>query len=152
MVFDHISEFIANTPVFFRWIGRLSAPIFFFCSAYSFDYTKSKKKYLIRLYLSGLFMSIIDYILEIDNNIFRTIFSMCLILYLIYIYKEKHSKFKLYFSIYLLWQIFSICLIYVFILIFHVSENAALHFLPALFGNVFYMEGGMIFVLLGVLF
>jgi len=152
MVFDHIGEFIVNAPIFFRWIGRLSAPIFFFCSAYSFDYTKNKKKYLIRLYLSSVFMSIIDCLLDIDNNIFRTIFSMCLILYLIYIYREKREKFKWYLSIYLFWQAFSIFLLYFFHSFFTLSEEISFYFLPALFGNIFYLEGGMLFVFLGILF
>lgn len=31
MFIDHIAEFIPGTPIWFHWIGRISAPIFFFC-------------------------------------------------------------------------------------------------------------------------
>lgn len=57
MVFDQIGEFF-NSPIWFRWIGRLSAPLFFYCSAWGFYYTKNRKRYLFRLYFWGIVMSI----------------------------------------------------------------------------------------------
>lgn len=52
MVIDHTGEFISGMPICLRWIGRISAPIFFFCSALAMHYTKDRKKYLFRLYSS----------------------------------------------------------------------------------------------------
>ncbi|MBD5521310.1 MAG: hypothetical protein HDR03_08845 [Lachnospiraceae bacterium] len=31
MTIDHIGAFIPEMPIAFRWIGRLSAPVFLFC-------------------------------------------------------------------------------------------------------------------------
>lgn len=77
MVIDHIGIFIPFAPIWFRYIGRLSAPIFIFTMVCGFSYTRNKKVYLIRMYLFGLGMAIMDYILnyfnkgdKVTNNIF----------------------------------------------------------------------------------
>lgn len=44
MVFDHVAEFIPYMPIWFRWIGRISAPIFVFCMVEGIKYTKNRKK------------------------------------------------------------------------------------------------------------
>ncbi|MCR5722201.1 MAG: conjugal transfer protein TraX, partial [Lachnospiraceae bacterium] len=35
MIIDHIGAFIPGAPIWLRYIGRISAPIFFFCCAHS---------------------------------------------------------------------------------------------------------------------
>ncbi len=40
MVIDHVAQFIPGMPVWMHWIGRLAAPVFIFCSIWSFSYTK----------------------------------------------------------------------------------------------------------------
>lgn len=65
MVIDHIGLFFPFTPIWFRWLGRLSAPLFIFCMVYGFSYTKNRKIYLIRMYLFGVGMAIMDLILFI---------------------------------------------------------------------------------------
>ena len=42
MVFDHVAEFIPGMPIWFRWIGRISAPIFVFCMVEGIKYTTNK--------------------------------------------------------------------------------------------------------------
>lgn len=92
MLIDHIGEFIPGAPFVFRIIGRLSAPLFIFCSMWGFHYTRNRKKYLLRLYGFSLGMGIINVILNslfispykyCSNNIFSSIFLICLFLYCI---------------------------------------------------------------------
>jgi len=151
MLIDHIGVFIPNLPVYLHWIGRLSAPIFIFCSAWGFTYTSSKKNYLIRLYIASLVMAIIQYWLVIDNNFFRTLFSMCIIILLIDSYRNKDEKFKKYLYIYLTWQIISVAICMVLINVIFPSSLFVIYLLSALFGNVFFLEGGLVYVCLGVL-
>ena len=91
MLIDHIGEFIPNMPIFLRILGRASAPIFIFCTAWGFYYTHDKKIYLLRMYLCSAGMGILDFILNISiqnpyqlvtNNIFSTLFVICLFAYL----------------------------------------------------------------------
>lgn len=150
MLIDHIGSFIPGMPIYLHWIGRLSAPLFVFCIVWGFEYTKSKKRYLARLYLASIVMAIIQYYLHIDNNFFRTLFSIGIIIILIDGYKEnKNLKFI---GIYFIWQFVSIA---INILSFHISwlsEDFCAILIPAFLGSVFYLEGGLVFVLLGVIF
>ena len=148
MVIDHIGEFIPGMPIYLHWIGRLSAPIFIFCVAWGFTYTSNKKQYLIRLYIASLVMAIIQYWLVIDINIFRSLFCLGVIIFLIDAYKNKNEKYKKYLYVYLIWQIISVA-ICIFV-IFH-SSPFFFYFLPTMFGNVIYLEGGLVYVCLGVL-
>lgn len=59
MLVDHIAEFIPNIPIQFHWIGRLSAPIFFFCLIEGYKNTSSKKNYFMRLYFFGIIVGLI---------------------------------------------------------------------------------------------
>ncbi|TGE39461.1 hypothetical protein E4K67_00130 [Desulfosporosinus fructosivorans] len=151
MVIDHIGSFIPGLPVYFHWIGRLSAPIFIFCSAWSFTYTSNKKSYLIRLYAASLVMAIIQCWLVIDNNFFRSLFSLCVIIFLIDSYKNKNTKFKKYLYVYLTWQIISVAICIFLLNVIFPSAYFVSYFLSALFGNVFLLEGGLVYVCLGVL-
>ncbi|NLI14328.1 TraX family protein [Pelotomaculum propionicicum] len=96
MLIDHIGVFIPDLPIYLHWIGRLSAPIFIFCSTWGFTYTSSKKKYLIRLYVAGLVMAIIQVCINIENNFFRSLFSICIVILLIDSYRNKDGNFKKY--------------------------------------------------------
>lgn len=89
MIIDHAAEFLPGMPVWMRWIGRLAAPIFIFCSVWSFTYTRDRKKYLFRLYIAGVIMSLIQWKLYIPNNFFRSLFSLMVILYLFECYQKK---------------------------------------------------------------
>lgn len=93
---------------------------FFYCSALAIHYTKDRKKYLLKLYVSSIIMGFIDVILiEIDtlskshylyyitNNIFRVIFTIAILISIIdkiIENKKKGYRFLLY---YVLWQIVS---------------------------------------------
>lgn len=60
MVIDHVAQFIPGMPVWMHWIGRLAAPVFIFCSIWSFSYTKDLKKYFLRPYFAGIVMSFVQ--------------------------------------------------------------------------------------------
>lgn len=168
MVLDHIGVFIPGMPIVLRWVGRLSLPIFIFCTVEGFSHTHSKKRYMLRLYLAGIFMgllnqwiSIIGYTLSdfspvktnVDNNIFRTLFCISVLCFLIDSFQKKNSNRRKYLAAYCVWQVG----VYLFLALWGrflppspLSEEIV-RFLPNLFGSVYFLEGGWVFLLLGVL-
>lgn len=153
MVMDHIGEFVPNTPIIMRWFGRLSAPIFLFCCVWSFEYTHDKKKYLLRLYLASVIMSFIQSTYDIPNNFFRTLFSLGLILYLIENCKVKKKYSYYYLMLYILWQSVTVFSpMWLSNYGYDVNSNIIIYIIPALFGSLFNLEGGIIYILLGLIF
>ena len=64
MIIDHLAYFWYDFfPLWFRWLGCASAPIFIFCLVHSYDKTHSKAKLMIRLYLFSVCMAVINIIL-----------------------------------------------------------------------------------------
>jgi hypothetical protein len=159
MVLDHIATFIPGMPIAFHWVGRVSAPLFIFCTSWGFKYTENKKKYLVRMYLFGVGMSIMNLIanyaykgrqISITNNIFVTLFIICLIIYIIE--EPNKSKKRKYISIFARWQMISTisCIILAEFVTVDMPGNAYL-FYGSILGNIFFNEGGIIFIALGVL-
>jgi hypothetical protein len=83
MIIDHIHQmfYIYGAPVWFNMIGRACMPIFLFMSAEGFYYTKSRKKYMLRLLIGFWFMNIMNLLIELQfplenvalmNNVFGT--------------------------------------------------------------------------------
>ena len=158
MFIDHIAEFIPNIPIQFHWIGRVSAPIFFFTVVEGYIKTSDKLKFFIRLYLLSVivefinmyqydFFSFENYYNNIDNNIIQTLLSTCIFIWLI---EKKENKLK-FIIVYVIWQIF---------IVFVYEADSHLKILPSLISNispVFFLslngtEGGLIFVVLGLVF
>ncbi len=149
MLIDHIGVFIPNMPEYLRWIGRIAAPIFIYFVAIGFRHTSNKKKYLLRLYMASVGMALVNLVLIAmpesnyygNYNFFAPLFLVGLFLYAI----EKKK-----FTYILLWQLFSTVPIVFF------TEFAVIHrlidkyFLGAVLGNSLAIEGGILFVLLGV--
>jgi hypothetical protein len=158
MLLDHIGQFIPGAPLWLHWIGRVSAPIFMFCMAWGFYYTHDRKIYLLRMYLFGLVMAVIDLILNnifsnpyafVPNNIFVTLFLVGFIVWLIEFRKkdpQKGLKYLLFFAAY---QILTTLLCsqagHPFPLVGIKS------FAGSITGNLIFNEGSFIFVFLGVL-
>jgi len=101
MFLDHIYEFIPGIPLIFTILGRISAPLFFFCTVWGFHYTRSRETYLLRLYDCSVLMGILDCILnqsvadplvQCRNNIFGTLFLVCLFLFLWEKWQESKKK------------------------------------------------------------
>ena len=113
MVFDHIGAFIPNAPIWFCYIGRISAPIFMFCSIQAYIHTKDKMKYIFRLGVAAVVMTIGNSLLylwfyihsiscyPIENNFFATLYIGTII---VYIYDNCKSKVE-FLIIVILWQV-----------------------------------------------
>ena len=157
MLIDHIGEFIPQSPIWFRYIGRISAPLFFYCSAWGFHYTHNRKQYLMRMYLLGIGMGLGNALLSctvgngvvLSNNIFTTLFIGCMAVYII----ETAGTLKnriLYLSIFALQQIISFFLCLFLHDIIPVPKNMdqfmLLYDLGSIFANSVYTEGCVFFV------
>lgn len=151
MCIDHTAQFLPGMPVWMHWLGRLAAPIFIYCSIWSFTYTNDRKKYLLRLYLAGVIMSFIQWGLHIPNNFFRSLFSLMVILYLFECYQKK-TRFGKKIIIYLCWQAGTIGLCVILLSSLRFPEEFIAYVLASIMGSIFYLEGGLIYVALGVLF
>lgn len=98
MTMDHMYTYFnqagADIPIWFGYLGKLASPIFFYLIVEGFFHTRSRKKYIQRVFSMGLIMAIIDVILKINNNIFLSIGCGLLMLTGIDIAKnnEKGSK------------------------------------------------------------
>lgn len=57
MVIDHIGHFFPEvTPMWFRLLGRISAPIFFFLFIEGYTHTSNKRNYQMRLFIYSVIM------------------------------------------------------------------------------------------------
>lgn len=56
--------------IWFKYLGNLSVPLFFYVIVDGFFYANSRVKYIKRLFFIGILMIGIDWILNINNNIF----------------------------------------------------------------------------------
>lgn len=96
MVLDHIYLYFSYTgliPIWFTYLGRLSLPLFLFCLAEGFHYTRDRRKYILRLFGFYLIMEISRQLLMsalprpdgilIVNNIFGTMFLIASAIYYI---------------------------------------------------------------------
>ncbi|MGE7186244.1 TraX family protein [Peribacillus sp. NPDC006672] len=154
MFIDHTGQFIPDTPEYFRWIGRLAIPIFIYCVVLGYKHTSNRKKYMLRLYFSGVAMAFINLGINIayshtgviiTNNFFATLFVIVLVIYLL---DKRQVRLYVYF---ILWQLISTILCVLFSEIIVINFQADHLFYGAILGNIFFVEGGMFFVLLGIL-
>jgi hypothetical protein len=85
MVFDHVYHFFAaqGIPRWFHWIGRPVFPVFLFLCAEAFWYTRSRMKYMVRLFVGFALMNALGFALPVylpvENidlmyNVFQTLF------------------------------------------------------------------------------
>lgn len=157
MVIDHIAVYFDTAPVWFHWIGRISAPVFMYCLAWGMVYTHDRKKYLLRLYTASVSMSVLNYFFDyffetkIESNIFAVIFSAALLIYIIDYIKQNKADRKKIIIIYTAVQITEIVFIGIILPMIpgfgYMEENVFI----ALSGNIFMNNEGFIFVALPVL-
>ncbi|MEN8076070.1 TraX family protein [Clostridioides difficile] len=86
MAMDHILTYIGTTtdiniPIWFGYFGKLAAPIFFYLIVEGFYNTRSRKKYIIRLFAIGAVMIAVDMVLGITNNVFLSLGFGVLLMY-----------------------------------------------------------------------
>lgn len=78
MVMDHLYTYLnlkggIDIPIWFGYIGKISAPIFFYLIVEGFFHTRNRKKYMVRLFSFGVLMVGVDLLLGINNNIFLSL-------------------------------------------------------------------------------
>ena len=64
MVLDHIHyffEFTCWVPTWFSILGRLSAPLFLFCTVEGFAHTHDRKRYVLRIWAIGTAMAALEF-------------------------------------------------------------------------------------------
>lgn len=92
MFIDHIHQMFVTmgAPDWLDWFGRPVATIFFFVSVVGFSHTRSKEKYLLRLYIGMVVMALGSFMLQkivgyeevqLMNNIFRDLLVGSLMMY-----------------------------------------------------------------------
>ncbi len=160
MTVDHIAQFIPDMPVWMHWLGRISAPVFLFCLVWSMKYTKSQFRYLLRLYLAGLFMGIMDFVVNLicgnhvyapmSNNFFTTLFLTGLCIAVIEMYREDRESGKRLALIVIIEQLVSVMICYM--VSFGFGELHLEYLFGGLLPNILYTEGSFLIVVLGLLF
>ncbi|MDR1569484.1 MAG: conjugal transfer protein TraX [Oscillospiraceae bacterium] len=94
MVLDHLHQMFIErgAPSWFTMVGRVVAPIFIFLTAEGMYYTRSRKRYILQLFVGFEFMNIASAIISaifpsdsivLMNNIFGTLFLIAL--YIVFI-------------------------------------------------------------------
>lgn len=168
MVIDHIGQFFPAMPIWLHWVGRLSFPIFMFCSAHGFSHTSSQKKYILRLYFASVIMGITNTVAfyltsqipdfsspvdVINNNIFRTLFCLSILYFLLDCFYRKDGSFKKYLRLYAVWQGGAYLLLILLPIVLPITTpiTMVIEFLPTLLGSIFYLEGGWVYLLLGMI-
>lgn len=154
MVLDHIATFIDGAPMWFKFVGRVSAPLFFFCMCWGIDYTKNVKRYLLRLYIASLAMATLWCILQFanyeipykPNNIFSTLFITAVTI--IVVKSKKNKLWKKIIGL-LLWQLVALNLVQIAGTMY--LNNSGMYLICALTGCSFYCEGGVLWCIFGVL-
>lgn len=92
MFIDHIHQMFVpmGAPNWLDWFGRPVATLFFFVSVVGFSHTRSKEKYMMRLYLGMVLMTLGSFFLQkivgyeevqLMNNIFRDLLVGTLMMY-----------------------------------------------------------------------
>ncbi len=101
MLIDHIGAYFPAAPEWFRWLGRIAFPLFLFCLVWSYHYTHSRWRFLLRLYLMSLFMAALRWWLESrwpteegfgNHNIFVPMLLTCLLISTIEAWQENPKR------------------------------------------------------------
>lgn len=107
MLLDHIYLYFFSptlgTPLILTCIGRSAYPLFLFCMVWGYHYTRSRKIYLLRLYLGSVFMTVFAYAIDHyylptdgfgygNHNIFLSMFLVGLLISTIEIFQKDRQK------------------------------------------------------------
>jgi hypothetical protein len=162
MTLDHLHQFFASNgiPIWFTWLGRLSAPLFFFTMAEGFFHTRNRITYIKRLYFFSVIMSLGKFVAwkisinnssypSVSNNIFETFFLIGFNILMFELLTQKDMV--------LLKKIMIIFIVVIFEIVFPISlfllpnwwmSKIILSFFPC----PLLCEGGFAFVSLGITF
>lgn len=161
MLLDHVHYVFPQTPIFFTQIGRLCAPIFIFMTANGMGHTRNPKKYMGRLYVASVFMYFANGLINkwfplpndaiVMNNIFATLFLATFMIYALdkLIVSIKERTF-LKGAAYLGMSLMPLLLSFVFIGLLNSGNTNVIKFFMAFVPTLLTVEGGFLFVLLGI--
>ncbi|GHV95577.1 membrane protein [Spirochaetia bacterium] len=163
MIFDHLHQMfhVQGVPLWFGWIGRPVLPIFVFLCAEGFAYTRSRKRYLLQLFIGFEFMNIVSEVLSLTmwnedviliNNVFQTLLLAALYMLFIEILRsgirEKQAG-KITAAVLLM--LLPIAVGIGFLLIIE-SGTRWMFMVFRLIPNIFATEGGFTAILMGIVF
>ena len=101
MTLDHIGLYIPAAPAWLRWLGRGAYPLFLFCMVQGYAHTRSRKRYLLRLYLMSLFMTALGLFLNTrflpeggygNHNIFLPLFLTGVLISAVELYQRDRKR------------------------------------------------------------
>ena len=147
MFLDHLRLFLKEFPLCFSWVGRISAPIFLYCSLYSLQRSSNPKRYLKRLYWAGIGMSLVQCLTGFEGNFFRTVFLLQILIVLCFHQDRLKKRIKHPVIAFLLWQVGGFLLCVICGMCSWVPFSVTLFVLPAILGNLFCVEGGFYLIL-----
>lgn len=162
LVLDCIGAFLPGAPTLLRWMGRLAAPLLFYCMTVELSQTKDRKRYVGILYFAGIAMSIVNLILfyvaaafglstTVTNNLFSTLFAGA-ILVEVFEYANRHSRrrARIWFS----YVSFQVLVAVIWALLYEMMEVPLpfLNVMSAVCGNIFATEGAFLFASMALIF
>jgi hypothetical protein len=172
MVFDHLHQmfYTHGAPLWFTWIGRPVLPLFLFMCAEGFSHTRSRKRYLLQLFIGFEVMSIVSTVFTVAlpnddvmliNNLFLTLLLSSLYMLFIEmlidgIRKKQAGKIIKTFLLMIAVILAGIALVIAIDVIFSNMYPSIPRWLVALvYGsipNILSCEGGFTAVAMGILF
>lgn len=172
MFLDHIHQMFVHigAPIWLNMVGRLVFPMFLFISAESFFHTRNKKKYILRLLIASLCMTVFTFLLQrilpndqivLMNNAFGTFFVAALYMQAWdwFVDGIRNKAPKQIVKAVLFGLIPIVCVIPTFLLgqlalnqSIPLSTLQFFAMLSLLIPNILTVEGGLVTIALGVLF
>ena len=164
MTLDHIYYFLQGIlpiPMWFTWLGRISAPLFIFMVAYGMSYTHNRKRYLTRLYIAGVLMYFANNLVNTFlphpngamaiNGMFQTMFLIGFYICGIEKLKTKERKDRLIgLSMIILPVFISVVLLKALTSELNLPVLVALNVANAFLPSPLFVEGSFMMILLGV--
>lgn len=162
MVLDHVGLYFESflpheLYLFLRTLGRGSYPLFLFCMTQGYRHTRSRKRYLLRLYLGSLFMAgfmlFVDAFFPVEgfgygyHNIFLSLFLTGLLISTIEAFQKDRRK-----GLLMVGGIFALQLLYSIVPnLLPVLRNYSGDILTGIVPNLALNEYGPLFIILGIM-
>ena len=153
----HILGSVYDVPILLTWIGRLSAPLFFYMTAEGMYHTRNPKKMLIRLYLASVGMQLLNLIYNsikpeygyfVRNGIFQTLFLVALYIFFIQQYRKQDDqggKRKV-----IVWMCLPVLINVLIMFLNGILPLPVLQYSSIIFPLLLSVEGSFVFVILGI--
>ena len=155
MVIDHVAYlFPPRLALYMHWAGRLAFPLFMFLCVQAVEHTRSRKRYVLRLYVASVLMAVLALLLDRTGNAFTTLFHIALITSILSL--ERPRQRMLGMLAYIAWQAGTTLVFELVtdVLTAHGGDSVVVScvqlLLSPLLGNVVLSDGGLVYILIGV--